>query len=127
MSETQTEPVIILLSGDLMFGSKVTAAAKMAGWRVVLGGNIPPEDSPKLTDDSAVRVVVVDLSTRSKIVGSIRGDVQNRFPTAKLVAFGPHVAADRLNAARNAGFDQVLTNNQFSSGLLGLLEQWGAN
>lgn len=44
----------------------------------------------------------------------------------RIVAFGPHVARDRLQAAREAGADEVVTRGAFEANLAKILERLGA-
>ncbi|MEM9643441.1 MAG: histidine kinase [Planctomycetota bacterium] len=102
---------VLMLSGDLLFASRVRAAAESAGKSFSLSGNLP--DQP----DGDVEYVVVDLATRFKVVEGLTVRCQDVCPTAKVVAFGPHVQVDRLKAAREEGIQTVLTRGQFDSSL----------
>lgn len=100
-----------MLSGDLMFSSRVKSAAERAGWSFRIGGSLPEEGA------DAIRFVVLDLSTRSGLTSAIVGQCAERCPQAKLIAYGPHVQVDRLQAAREAGIQTVMTNGQFDAAL----------
>ena len=102
---------VVMLSGDLMFASRVRAAAQSAGLTFHFGGSLPDAD---LED---VRFVVLDLSTRSGLISSIAGLCAERCPQATLIAYGPHVHVDRLSAAKEAGIPHVMTNGQFNAQL----------
>lgn len=108
MSDNVTRRVV-MLSGDLMFGSRVKASAERSGWTFALGGKLPDDD---LSD---VRLVILDLSTRSGLIPAIVQQHQQRCPHARLIAYGPHVHVEKLKAAREAGITPVLTNGQFDS------------
>lgn len=101
-------PSVFLLSGDLLFASKIRVAVEQLGGKMAMGGKLPDSDLSGLTH------VILDLSTRSKLAGEIAAQCQERCPAAKVIAYGPHVQADRLQAARDGGIELVLTNNQFS-------------
>lgn len=96
-----------MLSGDLMFTSRVESVVKRAGLQFRFGGQLPEDDT------DSIRYVVLDLSTRSGLIETLVPLCQQRCPQAKLIAYGPHVHVDRLSAARNAGFHSVMTNGQF--------------
>ncbi|MGB7328575.1 MAG: histidine kinase [Rubripirellula sp.] len=113
---TETSNRILMVSGDLVFGSRVKAAAERADWKFSLGGRLPDGE----LDD--VRYVIVDLSTRSGVVGTIVGECNERCPSAKLIAYGPHVQVPKLKAARDAGIEQVITNSQFDAMLATLFD-----
>lgn len=110
-SEAGSGGRVVMLSGDLMFASRVRSAAQAAGLEFHFGGSLPEGD---LQD---VRYVIVDLSTRSGLVGSIAGLCDQRCPQATLIAYGPHVQVERLREARESGIPNVMTNGQFNAQL----------
>ena len=65
---------VVMLSGDLMFASRVRAAAQRAGLAFHFGGSFPEGDLHN------VRFVVLDLSTRSGLIGSIAGVCTDAVP-----------------------------------------------
>ncbi len=105
---------VLFLSGDLMFASRVRAAAERAGYEFRLATSLPE------TSDDGVRYVVLDLSTRSTLVPTIVEGTAQQCPNAELIAYGPHVQINRLSAAREAGVPRVLTRGQFDQMLGGL-------
>ena len=116
MSDSRSmTPDVIFLSGDLMFASKVRVAVDATGGRMRMGGQLPDDDL------SGVTHVVLDLSTRSKMAGVLVSQCDERCPQAKVIAYGPHVMVDRLNAAREGGIETVLTNGQFATNLTQIL------
>lgn len=110
----ETQDGVLFLSGDLMFASRVRAAADSAGLGFRLAGNLPADP------DSTIRYVVLDLATRSKIVDAVGDGVGSTCPKARCIAYGPHVQVQALKAAREAGIETVLTRGQFDS-MLGSL------
>ncbi len=100
---------VLLLSNDLMTTSQIEAAVRSAGGEVsvVTTGGAPTGEAA-----SGVDVVVLDLSTTSDIATTV-SQFQQWSPTPRIIAFGPHVHAAKLNAAREAGCDQVLSRGQF--------------
>lgn len=67
---------------------------------------------PEKTQED-VRWVILDLATRSGITQTIVPEVRRQYPDARLIAYAPHVHTGRLAAAREAGFDEVMTRGQF--------------
>lgn len=112
----ESEDSVLFLSGDLMFASRVRAAADNAGFVFRLAGNLPKDPDP------SVRFVVLDLATRSKIVDGFGDACSNTCPQAKCIAYGPHVQVPALKAAREAGIETVLTRGQFDSALASLFQ-----
>ena len=98
---------VVFLSGDLMFASRVKGAAENAGLSFSLSGKLPDEEPEQ------IRFVILDLSTMSKLTDSIVGQCAESCPGAVLIAYGPHVQVAKLDAARAAGIERVLTRGQF--------------
>lgn len=102
----------LLLSTDLFFASRIKSAAVDAGYEMTMGKSIE-----KVTLRDGLTVVIVDLATTGSTVEAISQQVRQQTPKARLIAFGPHVQTGRLSAARDAGFDLVLTRGQLDRGL----------
>lgn len=119
---------VAMLTGDLLFASKVKSTAQAAGWTFYMGGNLPqPEteasgESDDESDRDAIDVVILDLSTRSGLVDKIMEQCRQRCENARVIAYGPHVHVAKLKAARDAGIPTVLTNGQLDAGLTKLFE-----
>ena len=113
MSDTSTGDVVFL-SGDLMFASRVKAAAQAAGLGFRFGGSLPTDTT------ESIRFVILDLATRSGLTSDIVGQCEQHCPDAKLIAFGPHVQTSKLAAAKEAGIPVVVTRGQFDSKLSSL-------
>lgn len=107
---------VLFLSGDLMFASRVRAAAEAAGLGFQLAGDVPEEGG------DSIRYVVLDLATRGGLAAGLPERCAERCPGARLIAYGPHVQATKLHAAREAGVPTVLTRGQFDSRLGGLFQ-----
>jgi DNA-binding NarL/FixJ family response regulator len=91
---------VVFLTSDLMFSSRVGAAAKGSG----------------------VEMVLVDLSMERLNLPSVVGAVRSGAPAAKVIAYGAHVDHAGLADASEAGCDQVLTRNQFNQRYVELLQ-----
>lgn len=98
---------IVMLSGDLMFASRVRSVAEKAGMSFSFGGNLP-EGS---LDD--VHTVILDLGTRGGLAGTLKTICDERCPQARVIAFGPHVQPDKMQRAKDSGISQIMTNGQF--------------
>lgn len=108
-------PEVIFLSGDLIFAGRVRAVSEAAEMRFTFGTSLPQPSDEKPAED--VRWVILDLSTRSGLIGSLVPEVRERFPAARVIAYAPHVQIARIKAARQAGFDEVMTRGQFDAWL----------
>ncbi|TWU26839.1 hypothetical protein Pla52o_06940 [Novipirellula galeiformis] len=103
--------LVLFLSGDLMFASRVRGAAANAELEFKFSGNLPAGDL------DSVAYVIIDLSTRSKLIPDVVAEIATRCPTAKVIAYGPHVQINQLKAAREAGVPTVMTRGQFDAAL----------
>ncbi|WP_153557370.1 histidine kinase [Roseimaritima sediminicola] len=106
------EQAVWFLSGDLMFASRVQAAANDAGFAFRLLGNLPDED-----DGQPPSWIILDLASRARLLPDVVAAGKPRYPDARWIAYGPHVQVDSLNAARTAGIETVLTRGQFNAAL----------
>ena len=102
---------ILLLTSDLMVSSKVAAAGLRVSRKVDTALSVEA-----LLEKAAANpptAVILDLSVAGlalpTLVTQLRGVPQP--PT--IIAFAPHVHAAVLDAARDAGCDQVLTRGDF--------------
>ena len=116
MSESGVRDTVLMLSGDLMFSSRVKSAAERSGKQFRMSGKLPSDDV------ESIEFVIVDLSTRSGLLPDIVAQCSQQCPEAKLIAYGPHVHVDKLHSARQAGIPSVLTNGQFDAALGTLFE-----
>lgn len=108
-------PEVIFLSGDLIFAGRVRGVCEAADMQFTFGSSLP---APRSEDvDAQVRWVILDLSTRSTLVDRLVGEARQRFPAARVIAYAPHVHKGRILAAREAGFDEVMTRGQFDAWL----------
>jgi CheY-like chemotaxis protein len=116
---------ILFVTNDLVFPSRVFGSAGRLSTELIVVMSVA-----KLADELAktedVSLVIVDLNTPAiklvDLVATVR--FTGKRPIT-IVAYGPHVHAERLEAARNAGCDEVLTRGQFSARMDALLASWG--
>lgn len=115
---------ILLLTKDLFFVPTLRAAAEKLDCPLVVALSI---DSDKLTGLAADEVAawVIDLNcVPVDSIPVVVSALTARFPQARRVAFGPHVQAQRLSAAENAGCQQVVSRGQLSSQIDRLMREW---
>ncbi len=106
----------LLLCDDLLFASKVTATARAHGKAVLVC-----RDWPRLLAalaDGLPRAVLLDLQNPTLDLAAVAG------LGVRAVAFGSHVDAASLRAARAAGCDPVLPRSKFVAGLEEALPGW---
>lgn len=118
--------MILYLASDLLWASKIKGTAEAMGIhaRPVRSlemlqsrlGDSPPADP--------VKALVVDLEAGPlalELIGHLRSLAQHA--TIRVLAFGPHVNVDTLEAARVAGAELVLPRGAFASRLPSILRE----
>jgi len=102
---------LLLVSQDLMIGSRVEGAARQHGLSTVTVGN--QATAIEAAGDEACCVVLIDLRLPgldiAAFVEAVRSHRESALP---MVACGPHVHEASLAAAREAGCDAVVTRGQ---------------
>lgn len=119
MEDTVPSRTIVAAVNDLMFGSRIRAAAQQAGVSAVFVR--APADL--LERAATADLVLLDLETRWLDVPAAINALKGAAPTAAvpIVVFGSHVEGEALSAAREAGADRVLARSAFVKLLPGLL------
>ncbi len=111
--------MILYQTADLIWATRLKSTAE------ALGIPARPARTMEMLEarlaDSEVRALIVDLDvpeTALLLVNRLRRP--NATPTEKsirVLAFGPHVAAEAFDAARKAGADKVLPRGAFARAL----------
>lgn len=102
----------ILLTGDLVFSSRVAAAGQRVG--VDVQTTCSPDSLAEQASGAAL--VMVDLSAAGVDVDALVRRLRAlAAPPRQIIAFGPHVQESLLAAARAAGCDEVLARGQFNA------------
>jgi hypothetical protein len=120
-------PTILLVSPDLLSTSRIAGLARQSGGRL---------DTLRSLDDplpgGPYDLVLIDLQTVSGdpavLVARVRALVEpQRAATgkaARIVAFGPHVAKDRLDQAAAAGADAAVSRGELLGSFPALITRW---
>ena len=121
-------PRILLVSPDLLSTSRIAGLARDAGGRLETLRSLddPPPDGP-------FQLVLLDLQAVSgdpavlvsRVLALIDVQRSRTGCHAKLVAFGPHVAKDRLDQAQAAGADAAVSRGELLGGFPAILRRWG--
>jgi CheY-like chemotaxis protein len=104
---------VVVLTSDLTMASYVRGAAEQAGADCVTALDA---DSlvRRLEEIAAPAVVVVNLETRGLDIAALMPRLEGLSAAPRsVIAFGPHVHEDRLQAARDAGCTEVLSRGKF--------------
>ncbi len=67
---------------------------------------------PRLAEPTTIPLWIVDLTLDFEDLAAVGEAIRTASPTAKIIAYGPHVHVGKLEAAAAAGF-VVLTRGQF--------------
>ncbi len=117
----------LLLSTDLFFTSKVTGTAQQLGCRVDLVPS-PAAVLERLSGSTeatagghACSALFIDLGHPTADLAALVAAAHARTPPVRVIAFGAHVATDRLAAAEAAGCDDVMPRGRFSAQLVEIL------
>ncbi len=108
------DSVILCLVRDLLFYSKIRAAAAAAGVSIQ-----SVRDPSKLTEQTGMGLIV-DLNQEQALDAAIAW--RNRTGRS-VVGFVSHVDTPTIDAARVAGIDRVLARSQFDKNLFTILKE----
>jgi CheY-like chemotaxis protein len=123
MSAEPNSPLGLLLSDDLIDASRVTGTARPLDLTVKSARS--PEALVDLASRERPTCVLLDLNHPNLAVGELLRRLQEACGYApRVVAFGSHVDAAGLRAAREAGCDVVLPRSKFVEDLPRLLPAW---
>jgi CheY-like chemotaxis protein len=118
-----SESAGLLLSRDMIFTSKVTGTARELGHRVLVAGNTAL--AAAMIEQWKPKVVFVDLTAGELVsVPALLAYRKTAGADTPFVAFGPHVEAEALDAARASGCDPVLTRSKFTAELPDLIRRY---
>jgi CheY-like chemotaxis protein len=113
----------LLLSDDLMFTSRVTGTAQALGLTVRPARTV--DALLELVRQQTPACVLLDLANSTlsvpDLIRQLEADGQ---PRPRIVAYGSHVDAAGLRAAREAGCDVVLPRSAFVEQLSGQMPTW---
>jgi CheY-like chemotaxis protein len=113
----------LLLCDDLMFTSRISGTAGDLGLTVKAARSV--EALEALLQQEVPSCVIVDLALAGRpIADFIRRLRPARAAKTYVVAYGSHVDAATLRAAREAGCDVVLPRSKFVESLAQALPQW---
>jgi len=118
-------PTGLVIARDLMFTSKVTGTAEAIGHKMRTAADIG--SARTLIERWNPAVIVVDLTAGDPAAPEALAEYRRLAgDSARLIAVGPHVDADRLAAAKAAGCQLALPRSKFSAELPALLRGWFA-
>jgi CheY-like chemotaxis protein len=117
MNETSTQEsrkLALLLDDNLMSTVRVQPQLQKLNYRVETARVVPEAAA---LHGEAPQVVLINLGSRGLNGVSLIGVCRERFPGARIVGFCGHLEVDIRRAAKSAGIDKILTNDQALSEL----------
>lgn len=116
----------LLLSDDLIFASRITATARANGLSVAQARTAAVVlEKARQTPPPCV---IVDLHNPGLDLPAFLAELRMACPAMpRVIAYGSHVEAETLKAARKAGCDRVMPRSQFVQELEGGLKEWLAD
>jgi CheY-like chemotaxis protein len=113
----------LMLTDDLIFFSRVSETARANG--LVVRQARTPAALLELAKREPPGGVILDLQNEGLDLPALLSGLRESCPAIpKVIAFGSHVEAEVLSAARAAGCDKVLPRSQFVKLLETELNQW---
>lgn len=119
----QHVPGILVISSDLLAASRLAGLAAAAGARLEQRAAVPANGGPYdlvLLDLQGLRGPLEPLVVAARTALASSSGERN----GRLVAFGPHVAGDRLREAVAAGCDEAVSRGELLGGFPFLLRRW---
>lgn len=116
-------PQGLVLCDDLIFFSRISGAARAAG--LLVRQTKTSADALALARQVTPAGVIVDLQNPGLDLPSFLAELKAECPVMpRVVAFGSHVEATALKAARQVGCDRVMPRSQFAKELEGAIAEW---
>ncbi len=118
------------MTATIAFTTDLMCSSRLAGAAAAVGAELRVAMSPaELVAQAAGKaLVILDLESPGAEPGVLLPQLRSLAPPpAKVIAFGPHVHAATLQAARDASCDEVLTRGQFYAQLNAILSRVAAS
>jgi CheY-like chemotaxis protein len=112
----------LVLCDDLIFFSRMAGAARASGLTVRQAKTAA--ELVALAKQHAPRGVILDLQNPGLELESLLADLRALPAVPRVVAYGSHVLADALRAARQVGCDRVMPRSQFAEVLEAEIAAW---
>lgn len=113
----------LMLCDDLIFFSRVSGTARAAG--LVVKQVRTADAMLNAARQAPPNCVILDLQNEGLDLAALLAQLREACPAMpRTVAFGSHVEAETLRAARRLGCDLVMPRSQFAEQLEGSLKDW---
>jgi hypothetical protein len=122
---TGQEPILaVILNRDLLFGSRIRGALASLGLKARFVATteqfvVALSEQPELV---AIGVIDMNGAVSWDVMREALSGVDGRL--APTLAFGPHVDIESRRAAKAAGITRIVSNGQFHSDMMGLIDRY---
>lgn len=115
--------MILAAVDDLMFTSKLRAAAERLGIDLAFARSAEAFAQQALATRPALAIFDLDSARVEPLIAIAAMKADPALADIPTLGFVSHVRADRIQAAREAGVDEVLPRSAFSAQLADILER----
>ena len=114
---------IVVLNRDLMFGSRISAAARTLGYTACFVRDLPALAAALEASGDPPVLAVIDMNAPLDwdAVAALVAGLDGRVP---ILGFGPHVDIDGRRAAKGAGLTRIVSNGEFHRDTAGFLKRY---
>lgn len=114
---------VVVLNRDLLFGSRIRSALKTIDLAVTLVPDSAGFAARLNASAPDIALAIIDLNGDIdwQVIEPVLRDATLGIP---VLAFGPHVDADKLRAAKAHGVTRVVSNGQFHQDLIPLVQRY---
>jgi len=112
----------LVLSDDLIFFSRIAGAARARG--LVVRQARTAGEMVALARQNPPAGVILDLQNPGLELEALLAELRSLPEAPRVIAYGSHVLADALRAARQAGCDRVMPRSQFAESLETDIAAW---
>lgn len=113
----------ILITTDLMATSAADGAARSASVELQ---TVSP-GTAIASSNMQTKLAAIDLTSPISDLAGFVADLRAAAPNVTLLAYGPHVHEARLQAAREAGVEHVISRGQFHSQFANYLTRYATD
>jgi DNA-binding NtrC family response regulator len=121
MTGAGSTPRILVLTGNLMFSSRIGETLRPFGYTISFVDELHGLTSAM--DSERPDLLIVDLDAASSPVEELLSQVRKDVPSLPVLAFGRHTEPKQLRAARKAGCTQVAVRSTFVEEMPQLVER----
>jgi CheY-like chemotaxis protein len=111
----------LLLDDNLMSAVRVQRQLQESGYGVTTARTVPSSDEiatgRRLVDSAQPALILINLGSRSLQGVTLIRACRERYSTSRIIGFCGHLEIDIRRAAKAAGIDKILTNEQAFSQL----------